>query len=491
VNLPLLVRLAARNLIEHKTKTFIIGSIVALGIAVLIIGNSMMDSASRGIEKVYIDNFSGNIVISGKTDTSLSLIGYQSPNKINEGIPTIPEFARVMEFADAHPRIEKTTSQITGKAIISSETGDNLFVFLFGVEPISYRRFFPQSIELLEGEFLEPDQEGILISEYTAHQIQDKQKRPIHIGDSLILSSISNTMGMKVREVTVRGVFRFIHSNQFMDQINFLDIGNLRLLAGLTVASAEAFDLEEAETALFDSENPDSLFGKEMLEEPEGAEIPIGKRLLEPLGNAGAERPPSQVDTGAWHFILIRLKEASAQDAVISDMEAFFEEEDLQAQAVEWSVGAGRMATMAYSFKTVFNLTILIVAVVAVIIIMNTLVISVTERVTEIGTMRALGAQRAVVRRMISLETLLISGIFGAAGILAGSALLAVLNLTGIRADNIFLEILFGGKVLHPTLSAPAIALALVGISAIGVLASLYPAALALRIQPVQAIQKD
>lgn len=107
-----------------------------------------------------------------------------------------------------------------------------------------------------------------------------------------------------------------------------------------------------------------------------------------------------------------------------------------------------------------FNTIVFIIAVVAVIIIMNTLVISVTERMSEIGTMRAIGAQKSFVRRMIVLETMLLSGISGTLGVAAGGLVLLVLNKIGLKASNVFFEIIYGGpssgrSCLGPRLYSP------------------------------------
>jgi len=121
---------------------------------------------------------------------------------------------------------------------------------------------------------------------------------------------------------------------------------------------------------------------------------------------------------------------------------------------------------------------------------MNTLVISVTERATEIGTMRALGAQKSFIRRMILWETVLTSGIFGLIGAVVGLIVLWILGATGIEAPNIFFEMLFGGKVLHPVPSPGAIAASLFIVIAIAVAASLYPLRIALKTPPVKAMQE-
>lgn len=143
---------------------------------------------------------------------------------------------------------------------------------------------------------------------------------------------------------------------------------------------------------------------------------------------------------------------------------------------------------MVSVLKAVFSLLVLVVAVVAVIVIMNTLVISVTERTAEIGTMRAVGAQRSFIRRMIALETLTITLLFGLAGILLGLAGILALSLARIPLSGLFLRTLFGGTVLRPVLGAAPLLSSLATVAAVGVGASLYPAAVALRIAPVRAM---
>ncbi len=75
-------------------------------------------------------------------------------------------------------------------------------------------------------------------------------------------------------------------------------------------------------------------------------------------------------------------------------------------------------------------------------------------------------------------------------GIIVGLAVLLVLNATGIEAPNVFFEILFGGKVLHPVASVGSIVMSLVVIIVIGVVASLYPVSIALKTEPVKAMQE-
>jgi ABC-type lipoprotein release transport system permease subunit len=67
---------------------------------------------------------------------------------------------------------------------------------------------------------------------------------------------------------------------------------------------------------------------------------------------------------------------------------------------------------------------VLIIFVVALVIINNALVMATLERVQEIGTLRAVGAQRRFIVGMLVVEPVVIGAIFGALG--AGWARLIV-----------------------------------------------------------------
>jgi len=62
-----LLKIAYRNLREHKVKTLIIGSIIALGMLVLVVGNSVLDTATAGIRANYTDNYTGHVIVAASS----------------------------------------------------------------------------------------------------------------------------------------------------------------------------------------------------------------------------------------------------------------------------------------------------------------------------------------------------------------------------------------------------------------------------------------
>jgi len=108
--------------------------------------------------------------------------------------------------------------------------------------------------------------------------------------------------------------------------------------------------------------------------------------------------------------------------------------------------------------------------------VMNIMLVSVTERIREIGLRKALGATPAVIRRQFLVEA-------SALG-LAGGLLGAALGVTGA----VVLPDFISNKI---TISPPATVGAIVVAMAIGVIFGVYPASRAARLAPIEALRSD
>ena len=115
--------------------------------------------------------------------------------------------------------------------------------------------------------------------------------------------------------------------------------------------------------------------------------------------------------------------------------------------------------------------------VIAVLGIVNTLALSVIERRTEIGMLRAIGMQRRQIRRTINLESTQIA-VFGA---LIGAAV-------GVYLGWAFVSVLADSGLSETTIPWATIGVVLVCSAFVGVLASLWPAHRAAKTGPLEAI---
>jgi putative ABC transport system permease protein len=110
------------------------------------------------------------------------------------------------------------------------------------------------------------------------------------------------------------------------------------------------------------------------------------------------------------------------------------------------------------------------------------MLVSVTERIQEIGIRKAMGARRSDILRQFLVESVVLSGFGGLLGVLGAAAI--AMGLGGLI-----------GSWMDLDFSAPvrpwAVALALGVSSVVGLVAGLYPASRAAALDPVEALRNE
>lgn len=126
------------------------------------------------------------------------------------------------------------------------------------------------------------------------------------------------------------------------------------------------------------------------------------------------------------------------------------------------------------------NALLVLSVLIAILGVVNTLVLSVIERTRELGLLRAIGMSRRQVRRMVRLESVLIS-LYGAALGLGLGTLLGVGLVSALESEGITRAVVPGGQLA---------AYLLVG-AVIGVVAAAFPARRAGKLKVLDAIATE
>jgi ABC-type lipoprotein release transport system permease subunit len=168
--------------------------------------------------------------------------------------------------------------------------------------------------------------------------------------------------------------------------------------------------------------------------------------------------------------------------------------EDRQIEAVNWERAMPNLANaikLDYASQKFIFLIILMIVTIGVV---NTLLMSVMERMREFGVILALGSKPMTLRGMIMLEALTLGLIAAICGSLLGSLATWYLVSVGINLADFVPETLeFGGVVFDPVLRAiwhPEWMIHIAGyVVGLVLLAALYPAIKAGRITPVEGMR--
>ena len=116
-----------------------------------------------------------------------------------------------------------------------------------------------------------------------------------------------------------------------------------------------------------------------------------------------------------------------------------------------------------------------IALVVGAIVIMNIMLVSVTERTKEIGIRKALGARRADVLKQFLVEAVTLSAIGGAVGVI-------IAWLLGLIVSAFLIQ-------TYLSIGAVVVAVSVSGV--IGVISGIFPAWKAARLDPIEALRAD
>ncbi len=343
----------------------------------------------------------------------------------------------------------------------------------------------------------------------------------VKVGDNMTIKGFTAAGYPTSVNVKVYGTFRFksLDKSALAGSVNLMDLMTYRDLYGYLSADKKAeietlqkasgvkeIKREDAEAELFGGG------GEEVVDAtsptPTDAPAEATPNLAAPAAPKGSmgERAvtatrmyrdelakrvytQAEIDAGVVRNIAIVLKKGVDQRKAATSIQELIDREKLGLKVVDWRTASGFIGNFLWVIYSVLATALGIIFIVAIIVMNNSMVMATLERTKEIGTMRAIGAQKTLILQMFIAEAVTMALVFGAVGAAGAGALIGYLHVKGLPAINDVFVFLFAGPRLYPFISWHHLLISGLLVSLVTLISTLYPAWLAMRVTPLQAMQ--
>ncbi len=201
--------------------------------------------------------------------------------------------------------------------------------------------------------------------------------------------------------------------------------------------------------------------------------------LLVPSLALSIETLRSRFDSDQDFVDLVGFAPGADSDATADAVDDLVEERFPQAQAQSQTELKDQQKEAVNQLLGVIYVLLALSVIISLFGVVNTLVLTIYERTREIGMLRAIGASRSQIRRMVRYESLITALIGAIIGAVLG-VLIAIATVEALKEE---------GLVLGIPVIAIAVVLLVAGIA--GILAGIWPARRASRIEVMEALQYE
>lgn len=323
-------------------------------------------------------------------------------------------------------------------------------------------------------------------------------------GDYLTIKAYTKSGFIQSANIKVYGTFHFkgLEKSGLAGNVSLMDMMSFRDLYGYATpdkleevkaleaaAGAKVIDRANAEAQLFGGGDVVSEGKNEVIDET--TQLGEGKLRASVEAVANHIYTQDEIDQGVALSAAIILADPARVKETTAAILAASAKDGLDLRTASWQQAAGNLGQFVTVAKAVLYFAVFIIFIVALAVINNAVMMATLQRVREIGTMRAIGAQRTFVLSMVIVETVILGLAFGSTGALAGSGIIKWAGHVGIPASSQFLYFFFSGPRLYPVLGFGSLVGAFIIIVVVTCLSALYPAVLATRVSPIRAMQAE
>ncbi len=430
------LKISIRNLSRQKKRTILLSLAIAFGIYIITMINGFAGSFIENVSENFSNLMAGHIFVEGyeKSDSgrTLSLVS-------NDEV-----LMKALEETHVPWRYLTKRSDLNGSLIFE---GDSASQGIVGADWES-EEYFKERIILKEGSFadLEAERRGIILSEKVADKLN------VQIGDTMLVKCRTYTGQQNVGEFILKAIL--IDSSLF---------GGISAYANISYVN-ELLNLK-----------PDEYMS-------------LGIYLED----------PSMIDSTADELYENLLTKVSMFDRKTDEEENMITAMLQQYDEEEWSglrfslVTLNDIMSEVQQIVNVLNRAALIILFVLfgiiVVGVTNTFRMVLMERTKEIGTMRAVGMQRGIIRKLFLYEALFIALIGVIAGlILAGITMLILMQIDWGVQTPAFMLMKNGYMTFKVSIWQILANLGIV--SGLTLLAAFFPSNKAARLQPADALR--
>ena len=424
--------IALRNLLQHRKRNLFLGTAIAAVTALLVV----LGAFTEGIRGAMLE--SASTLMTGHVN-----VGGFFKFTSGSSAPLVSDYPRVLEEVRRHvPELELVTARVRGYAKAVSERS-SMDVVLAGID-VAAEPTFRRNVKVREGSVEALARPGtVLLFEDQARRLEVK------VGDVVTLSAPTSRGVNNTVDVQVVAVAR-----------------NLGLLS-----SFSAFLSADTLRGLYNM-NDRTTGALHLYLEDAAAAGAVAARLRGALASAGWEVMEADPKP-YWEKLFAKV---NAEDWTGQKLDV-----------TTWSDELTFLSWILSGINAITGVLLFILLVIVVIGILNTLAIAIRERTREIGTLRAIGMQRARVLRLFLAEAALL----GLAGVVGGALLGVVI---AVALDRLHLAVPEAMQLFlmqqHLTLRVGAgpVAVRAGFIFLVTALAALAPALRAARLRPVTAM---
>lgn len=486
----MIFKLAYKSVVSRKS-SFVIILFISFAVCLFCVANAVFDSTEQGVQTTYVSSFTGDLIVRPSGKLQLSLFGDETPitgelTTLNTVVP----YKEITDYIKSQENVQAVLGQISGIAAMEYG-GVRTATYLFGVNGDEYAAAM-SSIKILEGQPYTQGQKGVMLCKNAV------EKLGASLGET-IQFIVTDGPYVRIRAAPLTAIFEYEVYNSIFDRFAIVDADTVRSLLDISDSvSEDNIEIAQENTTLLNQDTDfdfDSLFDDagdtdaiwdDFFEED--TELPE-EEIMEETVEEVKEEFVQYVPSSTWNFLIIRLKSPADAKKTISKLNRVFKKNNWPVQATDWRHAAGSTCLYLYWMRIILNIGITIVLFAGFIIVNNTLVINVLDRIQEIGTMRAIGTKKRYISLQCMIETFILTLTSGVIGVLLGVWCCSLITKAHIVLTNSFLIQLFGSEAITVFVTGGNVLKMFGIVILLGIIGWIYPVINAVRVSPVVAMQ--